>query len=94
MDINISTWILNPNIWFVVGALVLAAGMMLDGMDVALVLGFPAMTIAFLIAFFPALLQGWIAVCIAYIVMVSLAFVLFMRFKNNISGGDYDVNDE
>ncbi|MDQ6975737.1 MAG: hypothetical protein Q9M22_04130 [Mariprofundaceae bacterium] len=93
MDINISNWILNPNIWFIVGSLVLVVGMMLDGMDVALLLGVPALIIAFLIAVFPTFLQTWVAISLVYVVIVVIGFVLLMRFKNNIVG-DYDVNDE
>lgn len=93
IDVNIASWMLNPNLWFIVGFCILGLGMMLDGMDVALLFGAPSLIISLLIAVFPNLLQTWVAVSLVYIALIVIGFFLLMRFKNNI-GGDYDVNDD
>jgi len=94
MSLSIASWILNPNLWFILGALTLAAGAVLGWMDVALILGVPALLQALIIAFFPASMQSWEAVIITYIATTSVTFALFLRFEKRISGGDYDVNDD
>jgi len=93
IDVNIASWMLNPNLWFIVGFIILGLGMMIDGMDVALLFGAASLIISLLIAVFPNLLQTWVAVSLVYIALIVIGFFLLMRFKNNI-GGDYDVNDD
>ncbi len=93
VDVNIGGWMLNPNLWFIVGFIILGLGMMIDGMDVALILGVPSLIISLLIAIFPHLLQTWVAVSLVYIALIVVGFFLLIRFKNNI-GGDYDVNED
>jgi len=94
MSLSIVSWILNPNLWFILGTVILASGAVLGWMDVALILGVPALLQALIIAFFPAAMQSWEAVTITYIATTSVTFALFLRFKTRISGGEYDVNDD
>lgn len=90
----IISWVINPNVWFIIGALVLGIGMMMDMPDIAIVLGAPAFIVAICIALLPDILHSWEMVGISYILVSIVVFIVFWRFRSLLNSGDYDVNDD
>ena len=85
-------WLLNPNLWFIVGFLIIGLGMALDFLDVALIFGGTAIVLSLLIAFTPWL-DSWEKVSLAFIGITVLVFLAFMRVERN-ENKDFDINDD
>ncbi len=87
-----AAWLLNPNLWFIAGFLMIGLGMALDFLDVALIFGSTAIVLSLLIAF-TSWLDSWEKVSLAFIGIAVLVFLAFMRLERS-DNKDFDINDD
>ncbi len=94
MSFDLLAWVVNPNVWFLLGLLIIGVGVALDLMDVSIVLGLSAILLSLLMAFLPRWFASWEAVFFGYIGFSVAIFLFLLRFRRNINNDDFDVNDD